>query len=175
VPEQDWQAAGARIDSLIAASASAGPVARDRAEELVRLVADLYGAGLERLLDLLHEHGALTDDVIEAVAGDDLVAGLLLVHGLHPYDASTRIERALSGQDVELLEVTADGVARLRMPAGCASSSAGKRSAVAAAIEEVAPEVTAIEVDEAVPAGAAAVIPVSALFTRVGGAAQVMP
>ena len=29
----------------------AAPVARERAEELVRLVADLYGAGLERLLD----------------------------------------------------------------------------------------------------------------------------
>jgi hypothetical protein len=175
VPQQQWQAAGARIDSLIAASASAGPVARDRAEELVRLVADLYGAGLERLLDLLHEHGALTDEAMEAVAGDELVAGLLLVHGLHPYDVSTRIERALSGQDVELLEVTADGVARLRMPAGCASSSAARRSAVEAAIEAVAPEVTAIEVDDAVPAGAAAVIPVGALFTRVGGAARVAP
>jgi hypothetical protein len=55
VPEQDWQAAGARIDTLIAASASGGVVARERAEELVRLVADLYGAGLERLLELVHE------------------------------------------------------------------------------------------------------------------------
>jgi Fe-S cluster biogenesis protein NfuA len=172
VPEQQWQAAGARIESLIVASASAGPVAHHRAEELVRLVADLYGGALERLLDLLHEHGALTDEVIDAVAGDDLVAGLLLVHGLHPYDVDTRIERALAGHDAELLGVTADGVARLRMPGGCASSSAAKRSAVEAAIEEVAPEVTAIEVDEAVPADAAAVIPVSALFTRVGGAAR---
>jgi Fe-S cluster biogenesis protein NfuA len=173
VPEQDWQAAGARIESLIAAGASAGPAARYRAEELVRLVTDLYGAGLERLLDLLHEHGVLTDDALDALAGDDLVAGLLLVHGLHPYDVETRIQRALAGQDVELLEITADGVARLRMPGGCASSSAATRSAVEAAIGAVAPEVTAIEVDDAVPAGAAAVIPVSALFTRVGGAAQV--
>jgi Fe-S cluster biogenesis protein NfuA len=173
VPEQQWQAAGARIDSLIAASASGGPVARDRAEELVRLVADLYGAGLERLLDLLHEHGALTDEVLDAVAADDLVAGLLLVHGLHPYDVDTRIERALAGHDAELLEVTAGGVARLRMPGGCASSSAVRRSAVEAAIEAVAPEVTAVEVEEPAAAGDAAVIPVSALFTRVGGAARI--
>jgi hypothetical protein len=169
VPEQDWQAAGERIESLIAAGASAGPAARHRAEELVRLVADLYGAGLERLLDLLHEHGALTDEALDAVAADDLVSGLLLVHGLHPYDTQTRIERALAGQDVDLLEVTADGVARLRMPGGC--GSAAHRSAIEAAIEAAAPEVTAIEVDDA--AAAATVIPVSALFARVGGAAKV--
>ena len=173
MPEQQWQAAGARIESLIAASASAGPVARDRAEELVRLVADLYGAGLERLLDLLHEQGTLTDEALDAVAADDLVAGLLLVHGLHPYDAETRIERALTGHDAELLEVTADGVARLRMPGGCTSSSAARRSAVEAAIEAVAPEVTAVEIEEPAAAGDAALIPVSALFTRVGGAARV--
>ncbi|GID30413.1 NifU family protein [Paractinoplanes brasiliensis] len=167
MPEQDWQAAGERIESLIAASASAGPAARHRAEELVRLVADLYGAGLERLLEVLHEHGALTDEALDAVADDDLVSGLLLVHGLHPYDAQTRIERALAGHDVDLLEITADGVVRLRMPAGCGSSSAAHRSAVEAAIEAAAPEVTAVEVDDAL--AAAAVIPVSALFTRVGG------
>ena len=61
VPEQDWQEAGARIDALIAASGSGGVVARERAEELVRLVADLYGAGLERLLEIVHDAGALTE------------------------------------------------------------------------------------------------------------------
>jgi Fe-S cluster biogenesis protein NfuA len=175
VPEQGWQAAGARIDALIGASASAGPVARERAEELVRVVADLYGAGLERLLELLHERGVLTDEVVDAVAGDDLVAGLLLVHGLHPYDAETRIERALAalgapGVDVELIEVTAGGVARLRLPGGCRSSSATRERAVAEAIEAVAPEITGIEVVEESPA-APAVIPVSALFSRLADTA----
>jgi Fe-S cluster biogenesis protein NfuA len=179
VPDRDWQAAGARIDTLIAASASGGVAARERAEELVRLVADLYGAGLERLLDLLYDQGALTDDALDAIAGDELVAGLLLVHGLHPYDVVTRIERALAGVrpylgshggDVELLEVSADGVARLRMLGscdGCPSSSVTLKLAVEGAIEAAAPEITAIEVEEpaARPAGGA-VIPVSALFSR---------
>jgi len=167
-----WQDAGARIDSLIGASASAGPVARERAEELVRVVTDLYGAGLERLLEVLHERGVLTDEVIDAVAGDDLVAGLLLVHGLHPYDAVTRIERALAGGEVELLGVTADGVARLRLPGGhggCGSSSETLRRAAESAIEAAAPEITAVEFEES-PA-AAAVIPVSALFSRLAGTA----
>jgi len=167
--EEDWQAAGARIDTLIAASASGGTVARERAEELVRLVADLYGAGLERLLDIAHEHGALTNDVVDALAGDDLVASLLLVHGLHPYSVETRIERALAahGGDVELLGVSDDGVARLRMPAssgGCGSATV--KLAVESAIEAAAPEIVRIEVEE--PAPAPAVIPVSALFARLG-------
>src|SRR4029453_12109125 len=42
----DVQVVGERINALIDASASGGVVARERAEELVRLVADLYGAGL---------------------------------------------------------------------------------------------------------------------------------
>jgi Fe-S cluster biogenesis protein NfuA len=142
-------------------------VARDRAEELVRLVADLYGAGLERLLEIVHEQGALTDEVADALAGDDLVASLLLVHGLHPYDAGTRIERALAGLrgEVELLEVTDDGAVRLRLHGsghGCGSSADVLRTEVEEAIEAAAPEVTRIDIEEP----AAAVIPVSALFSR---------
>jgi Fe-S cluster biogenesis protein NfuA/nitrite reductase/ring-hydroxylating ferredoxin subunit len=179
--DRDWAAAGERIDALIAASAAGGggAIARERAEELVRLVADLYGAGLERLLDLVHEHGTLTDDVLDAIAGDDLVSSLLLVHGLHPYTVDTRIERALAGVrpylgshggDVELLGISDEGVVRLRMLGscdGCPSSSVTLKLAVEGAIEAAAPEVTAIEVEEPAPA-AGPVIPVTALFSRLG-------
>jgi len=184
VSEADWRAAGDRVETLIAASAAGGAVARERAEELVRLVADLYGAGLERLLDIAHEHGALTDDVLAALAGDDLVASLLLVHGLHPYSVETRIEQALAevrpylgshGGDVELLAVSADGVVRLRMLGscdGCPSSAVTLKLAVEGAIESAAPEVNAIEVEEpaAAPKGGS-VIPVSALFSRIADGA----
>ena len=43
-------------------ASAGGAVARERAEELVRLVADLYGAGLERLLEIVHDAGRLDDD-----------------------------------------------------------------------------------------------------------------
>jgi Fe-S cluster biogenesis protein NfuA/nitrite reductase/ring-hydroxylating ferredoxin subunit len=180
VADQDWPAAGERIDALIAASAAGGVVARERAEELVRLVADLYGAGLERLLDLAHERGVLTDEFADALAGDDLVSSLLLVHGLHPYGVMTRIERALAavrpylgshGGDVELLEMTADGVVRLRLLGscdGCPSSSVTLKLAVEGAIEAAAPEVTGIEVAEP-QQRAGTVIPVAALFSRLAG------
>lgn len=172
----DWRAAGERIDALIDASASGGVVARERAEELVRLVVDLYGAGLERLLDIVHERGHLGDDVLDALAGDDLVASILLVHGLHPYDTQARVEQALDdvrpylgshGGDVELVGLGDDGAVRLRLLGscdGCASSSVTLKLAVEGAIEAAAPEVTRIEVEE--PAAAEGLIPVGALRSR---------
>jgi Fe-S cluster biogenesis protein NfuA/nitrite reductase/ring-hydroxylating ferredoxin subunit len=179
-PQPDWRATGARIDTLIDASSSGGTVARERAEELVRLVADLYGGGLERLLDILYEAGHLGDDVLEALAADELVSSLLVVHGLHPYDVNQRVERALEsvrpylgshGGDVELLEVTDDDVVRLRLLGscdGCPSSSVTLKLAVEGAIEAAAPEIARIEVEEAAPEPAGAVIPVASLRQRLG-------
>src|SRR4051794_5650024 len=177
------RATGERIDALLDASGAAGDprgaAARDRAEELVRLTADLYGAGLERLLDILYDAGHLDDQVLAALAADELVGGLLLVHGLHPYDVSVRVEQALEdvrpylgshGGDVELLEVTEDGTERLRLLGscdGCPSSAVTLKLAVEGAIEAAAPEVVAIEGEEAVAQpGTAGVIPVASLRTR---------
>ena len=170
---------GERIDALLDASGSGGVVARERAEELVRLTADLYGAGIERILDIAYEAGKLTDEVLAALAADELVANLLIVHGLHPYGVDLRVEQALEsvrpylgshGGDVELLEVTDAGVVRLRLLGscnGCASSSVTLKLAVEGAIETAAPEVTGIEVEEAPSEpGASPLIPVSSLRTR---------
>lgn len=181
----DWRATGERIDTLIAASSSGGAVARERSEELVRLVTDFYGAGLERLLDVLYEQGRLDDGVLAALAADDLVASLLLVHGLHPYSVETRVEQALEsvrpylgshGGDVELLGVTGEGAVRLRLLGscdGCPSSSATLKLAVQGAVEAAAPEITTIEVETpdeaAAPSGP--VVPVDALFSRLHEAA----
>lgn len=178
----DPAACGERIELLLEASTAAGPVARERAEELVRLVVELYGAGLERLLEIAHDAGALDDDLLAALAADELVSGLLLVHGLHPYGVTERVHRALDGVrpylgshggDVRLLEVTEDGVVRLQLLGscdGCASSAVTLELAVEDAIRAAAPEVVGIEVDE--PASATGVIPVEALTTRLRSAEQ---
>lgn len=177
----EWRATGERIDTLIAASAAGGVVARERSEELVRLVTDFYGAGLERLLDLVHEQGRLDDELLAALAADDLVASVLLVHGLHPYSVTTRVENALEsvrpylgshGGDVELLGVTDEGVVRLRLLGscdGCPSSSATLELAVQGAVEAAAPEITTIEVESAeknAAETAGPLVPVDALFSR---------
>ena len=178
-PTGDLRATGERIEALLDASAAHGVVARERAEELVRLVTDLYGA-VSTLLEIVHESGR-PDEVLAALARDDLVASLLLVHGLHPYDVDTRVRQALDdvrpylgshGGDVELLAVTDDGVAQLRLLGscdGCASSSVTLELAVRDAIEAAAPEVTSIEVhaDEPSVNGAGnGFVPVAALRSR---------
>ena len=88
-----WRESGDRIEALLDACSVAGPAARDRAEDLVREVLDLYGAGLTRILDAI----AVYPGAVDAVARDDLVASLLLVHGLHPHDVTTRVRTALDG------------------------------------------------------------------------------
>jgi Fe-S cluster biogenesis protein NfuA len=150
---------GERIDSLLSALGTAGPVAQQRGEDLVALVTNLYGAGLERLLEVLADAGRLDATALDALAADELVSGLLLVHGLHPYDVTTRVAAALDsvrpylgshGGDVELLGIDRAGVVTLRLLGtcdSCPSSTVTLQLAVEGAIQAAAPEVTAIEVE----------------------------
>ena len=145
---------GAKVEQLIAAF----PDARDRAraEELVRLVVGLYGDGLERIAAQL---GGRDPQVLADLAEDDLVGGLLLVHGLHPLDIDARVQQALDrvrpylgshAGGVEYLGVDEDGVAHLRLAGtcnGCPSSTVTVRTAIEGAIEQAAPEVTAVDVE----------------------------
>lgn len=175
----DLRAISERIEVLLDASASGGVVARERAEELVRLITDLYGGGLGQILDIFHEAGRLDEEVLDRLAADELVAGLLIVHGLHPYAVETRVERALEsvrpylgshGGDVELVGVEDGETVRLRLLGscdGCPSSSVTLKLAVEGAVEAAAPEITRIEVETPTEAGpAAALIPVESLRSR---------
>ena len=150
---------GERIDSLLSALGTSGPVAQQRGEDLVALVTNLYGAGLERLLEVLADAGRLDAVAFDALAADELVSGLLLVHGLHPYDVTTRVAAALDsvrpylgshGGDVELLGIDDAGVVTLRMLGtcdSCPSSTVTLQLAVEGAIQAAAPEVTVIQVE----------------------------
>ncbi|WP_084654006.1 NifU family protein [Nocardia altamirensis] len=171
--ETRWRTAGERIETLLDASAAGGAVARERAEQLVREVAELYGAGLQRVLRLLDADSA----AIDRLARDDLVASLLLVHGLHPHDVHTRVRTALDtvrpylgshGGDVALLGV-ADGVVRLELSGSCKtcpSSSVTLELAVEDAVRAAAPEIVSIEV-AAAQAESASLFSADSLFSRV--------
>jgi Fe-S cluster biogenesis protein NfuA len=176
----DLRAVGERIETLLEASAVHGVLARERSEELVRLITDLYGAGLERVLEILHGAGRLDQAVLADLAGDELVASLLLVHGLHPYDLGTRVQLALQalrpgllkqGVDVELIGLDVDDVVQLRLTGNVSGCSAGSLTAsVEEAVEAVAPDAAAVRVRiDAQPAGPS-LIPVSALRSRLGAA-----
>jgi Fe-S cluster biogenesis protein NfuA len=153
------RATGDRIESLLdQLQATAEPRVVALAEELLQLVSELYGAGLGRAVELAR---SLSPAVVEAFAGDDLVASLLVVHGLHPETLDRRVERALEkvrpflsshAGDVELIAIDAEaGALKLRLLGscdGCPSSAVTLQMAVERAITEAAPEIVRIDVDE---------------------------
>lgn len=164
------RAVGHRIEAMLAELRTiTDPRARKTAEELVRLLLELYGGGLERMMEIVDESPA-GGELFARFATDDLIASLLLLHGLHPEDAEVRIARALDrvrpflashGGGVTVLGI-ADGVIRLRLEGschGCQSSTVTMKLAIEKAIEEAAPELERIEVegvvDAAVPVVAA--------------------
>ena len=166
----------ARIESLLEATAAAGPVFQARVEDLLACMSTLYGAGLARMLQILDEEGVLLGRVLESLSSDELVSGLLVVHDLHPHDVDTRVRQALEtvrpylgshGGNVDLVRIDEQGVAHLRLLGscdGCPSSAVTLELAVEDAVRSAAPELTGIEVEAATPTPG--LIPVDALRAR---------
>ena len=150
----------ARVEALLdEVEALADPAAKEKALEIVQALLDLYGEGLGRLVTIVAERD--DGELAEAVAADELVAHLLLLHGLHPVPLETRVHGALEevrpyleshGGDVELLGVD-DGIARLRLEgscSGCPSSTVTLKLAIENAIHKAAPDVVEIAAEGAV-------------------------
>ncbi|MEU6866655.1 hypothetical protein ABZ924_25905 [Streptomyces sp. NPDC046876] len=167
-PVTDAREAGRRVEEVLDRLAAGGDrEACAAAEELVRVLMDFYGAGLARIVE--HLTAADPDPAGAGPAGggplarlldDELVAGLLALHDLHPEDVRTRIARALDHvrEPVELLGFDpATGTVRLRTAAGagggcgCGSGGGAARRSVEEALARFAPEVTAVETEEAAP------------------------
>ncbi|HEX4726081.1 MAG TPA: NifU family protein [Pseudonocardiaceae bacterium] len=145
---------GARIEELLGALTAGRE--RAAAEELVSVLVDLYGDGLGRIVSVLGERDPA---LLAELADEPRVEGLLLLHGLHPLDVNARVSRALDrvrpylgshAGGVEFLGVDDDGVARLRLEGncnGCPSSTLTVRLAIEGAVQDAAPEVTAVRVE----------------------------
>ena len=128
------------------------PACRNLAEELTSAVVQMYGAGLERIVELAD---AGTRD---EMSKDSLVAGLLMIHDLYPVPIEERVAEALDtvrpymeshGGNVELLGIE-DGIAKLRLAGSCKScraSSSTLELAVRQALEEAAPDLLGMDVE----------------------------
>jgi Fe-S cluster biogenesis protein NfuA/nitrite reductase/ring-hydroxylating ferredoxin subunit len=172
-----WRSAGDRIQTLLDATSAGGTVARERAEQLVGEVVELYGAGLSRIMAALGDRA--DPGMLNRLVADDLVARLL-VHGLHPHDLRRRVSDALDrvrpylgshGGDVHLLDIVGDAV-QLQFAGSCKScpsSAVTLELAVEDAIRAAAPEVSSIDVvvPEAAPAESTTVIPAESLLAQV--------
>jgi Fe-S cluster biogenesis protein NfuA/nitrite reductase/ring-hydroxylating ferredoxin subunit len=156
--DQGLQERAARMETLLGEIESLqDPNARAKAAEVVQVLLELYGEGLARMMEVIAEREE-RESLFEALAEDELVSHLLLLHGLHPLDVETRVIRALEevrpylrshGGNVELLGIEG-GVARVRMQGscdGCPSSAVTLKLAIEEAVQKAAPDLEGIEAE----------------------------
>jgi Fe-S cluster biogenesis protein NfuA/nitrite reductase/ring-hydroxylating ferredoxin subunit len=139
-----------------------GSETRALAEELVSTIVQMYGVGLERILETLLGAGPEGARIGAALGEDPLVATLLLIHDLHPVPLEQRVQAALDsvrpymdshGGNVELLSLN-DGVARIRLQGSCSDCSASSVTlelAIKQALEDAAPDLEGLEVEGVAP------------------------
>lgn len=156
--DRDLKARAAQVEALVGEIESfKEPEARTKTTELLQALLQLYGEGLSRMLEIVAERDRA---ILDLLMRDELIAHLLLLHGLHPVPIETRVAAALQSVrpylqahsgNVELLSVDR-AVVRLRLHGscrGCPSSAMTLRLTIEEAIREAAPDLDAIEVDEA--------------------------
>jgi hypothetical protein len=144
VEDRELESAGESIERLLQSLGSLPDGrAREWAEQLVQVVTELYGEGMRRVM------AVAGPEVVGKLAGDDLVGGLLVLHGLHPTSLQRRIEGALGGIDgVESVEADeSTGAVEVRLVE--AGSALEKK--VRAAIENSVPDALQVAVDGPVP------------------------
>jgi len=154
--EAELQAESARIEGLLSDLRDLVPLpAWQRVEDVLRRIVRLYSAGLSRALAHARHAGAAGPGFDEQLCNDELLASLLVLHGLHPQTTAQRIEQALARLRAELgladdaLVVTriADGVVQLHATeslGGGAMSQGLAESMIHRVLEIAAPEITSI-------------------------------
>lgn len=133
-------------------------------KELVQLLMDVHGAGLERMMEIVFDSGPADSGSANAGAaiigklGRDPIAGsLLLLYSLHPDDLETRVQRAVEGLRSRLRKLgcaielagVREGAVQLRLAVSshsCGSSSKDLRLLVEDGVYELAPDVGSLEI-----------------------------
>lgn len=114
--------------------------------DAVRTLVDVYGEALARVTALVEK---AAPEVSDALADDELVGHLLLVHDLHPHEPETRIRRALADLRprivAELTDYADDGVT-VAIEGVARSGVSDATETVEAVVRAVAPEVTDVRV-----------------------------
>jgi len=145
----DVDRVGERIEQLLGEFSGEDA---ELAEELVHTLIEFYGAGLARIVE------AVGRPLLDRLAEDDHIRGLLVLHDLHPRSTHERVTEALDkvrpylgshAGDVEFVGIE-DGVLRLRLQGscdGCPSSAVTAKHAIERMVREVAPEISDVVVE----------------------------
>lgn len=159
IDEKDFQRRVQKISGLVKELDSlADPAARAAAKELVQLLMDLHGAGLERMLEITFRAGDAGARIIDELGEDPLVGSLLVLYGIHPQDLETRVRRKLEqlasklhkmGAEAKLVSVD-EGAIRLHAKIEghtCGSTARTVRATLEEALYEVAPDLTLLVIE----------------------------
>ena len=126
-------------------------------KELVQLLMDVHGQGLERVMELIFETGDSGRSLIDRLGKDHVAGGLLLLYSLHPDALETRVQTAVErlrprlrrlSCTIELLAAE-NGAVRVQLAKGghsCGSSTPELQAIVEDAIYELAPDVVSLEI-----------------------------
>jgi Fe-S cluster biogenesis protein NfuA len=151
----DAVGAANRVAALLDQLAGGDPQVAAAAEELARSLTEMYGDALARIVAMVDE------PTQRALASDDLVGALLVLHDLHPDDLTARVTAALDevrpalgahAGGVELIGIRDDddgAVVSLRLAgscSGCPSSLVTATYAIERAVLAAAPEVARVDV-----------------------------
>ncbi|WP_406431352.1 NifU family protein [Streptomyces sp. NBC_00631] len=152
----------ARLDTLLESLESAPGPTGGSAVEAVRLLTEVYGEALARVLD------RADTQVVRELADDELLDHLLVLHDIHPDPPELRAARAVErlrpavrerGGDVEWAGVEGEvGQVRLATGGGCGSGCGGGTTEVTDAVREAvlaaAPELADVQPVPEAPAPA---------------------
>lgn len=185
--EKDFQGRVQKIGELVQELDSIGdPAVRARAKELVQSLLELHGAGLERILELIFQHGEGSAQIIDELGLDPLVSSLLILYGLHPEELHTRVERKLgliesklrkTGAEAELI-ATDNGNVRVRVKIdqhACGSTARTVQSMIEDAMYEAAPDLKSIVIDGLEKPPASGFVALGALQGSVVNVAKRLP
>ncbi len=145
---------GALVDEI---EGIADPAIRASTRQLVQLIMELHGTGLDRMLEILANGGEPGMAFIEQLGRDSVVSSLLVLYGLHPDTLETRVAKAVErlepklrrdGAQIQLIACE-DGAVRIQVTPGahtCGSTTKALQATVEDAIYEAAPDVVSLSV-----------------------------
>jgi Fe-S cluster biogenesis protein NfuA len=126
-------------------------------KELVQLLMDVHGAGVERMMEIVFESGGTGLAIIDKFGQDSITRSLLLLYSLHPDDLETRVRKAMELMRPRLRKLACSaelvsaegGVVQVQLAkAGhsCGSSAKDLRAIVEDGVYEFAPDIVSLEI-----------------------------
>ena len=128
-------------------------------KQLVQLLMDVHGAGLDKMMEIIFENEAAGPAIIDKLGQETITSSLLLLYSLHPDDLETRVNKAVERMRPRLRKVSYsidltgvnEGAVDVRVTStssghSCGSTAKDVRAIVEEGIYELAPDVTSLEI-----------------------------